>query len=139
LSRTAWVALVLGTAIAVLLAAVARIVSRKAEEDRASLSWLREQVSIRASLTRELNHRVKNTLANVLSIALTKRRATGLDQFVEGLQGRIRALSATHDLLTDREWGPRPASGGGGRAGPLSAGGGSLGGADRAGCGTGAQ
>jgi two-component sensor histidine kinase len=113
------VALVLGTAIAVLLAAVARIVSRKAEEDRASLSWLREQVSIRASLTRELNHRVKNTLANVLSlIALTKRRATGLDQFVEGLQGRIRALSATHDLLTDREWGPRPASGGGGRAGP---------------------
>jgi hypothetical protein len=66
LSRTAWVALVLGTAIAVLLAAVARIVSRKAEEDRASLSWLREQVSIRASLTRELNHRVKNTLANVL-------------------------------------------------------------------------
>lgn len=109
LSRTAWVALVLGTAIAVLLAAVARIVSRKAEEDRASLSWLREQVSIRASLTRELNHRVKNTLANVLSlIALTKRRATGLDQFVEGLQGRIRALSATHDLLTDREWGPTP-------------------------------
>jgi two-component sensor histidine kinase len=109
LSRTAWVALVLGTAIALLLAAVARIVSRKAEEDRASLIWLREQVSIRASLTRELNHRVKNTLANVLSlIALTKRRATGLDEFVEGLQGRIRALSATHDLLTDREWGPTP-------------------------------
>lgn len=109
LSRTSWVALVLGTAIAVLLAAVARIVSRKAEEDRASLIWLREQVSIRASLTRELNHRVKNTLANVLSlIALTKRRATSLDQFVEGLQGRIRALSATHDLLTDSEWGPAP-------------------------------
>jgi two-component sensor histidine kinase len=109
LSRTAWVALVLGTAIAALLAAVARIVSRKAQEDRASLLWLREQVSIRASLTRELNHRVKNTLANVLSlIALTKRRATGLDQFVEGLQGRIRALSATHDLLTDTEWGPTP-------------------------------
>ena len=107
LSRTSWVALVLGTAIAVLLAAVARIVSRKAEEDRASLMWLREQVSIRASLTRELNHRVKNTLANVLSlIALTKRRATSLDQFVEGLQGRIRALSATHDLLTESEWGP---------------------------------
>lgn len=109
LSRTTWVALVMGTAIAVLLAAVARIVSRKAEEDRASLAWLTEQASIRASLTRELNHRVKNTLANVLSlIALTKRRARGLDEFVEGLQGRIRALSATHDLLTDREWGPTP-------------------------------
>lgn len=109
LSRTTWVALVLGTMIAVLLAVVVRVVSRKAEEDRASLAWLREQASIRASLSRELNHRVKNTLANVLSlIALTKRRARGLDEFVEGLQGRIRALSATHDLLTDGEWGPTP-------------------------------
>jgi two-component sensor histidine kinase len=107
LTRTAWGALVLGTAIALLLALVARIVSRRAEQDRAALLWLREQASIRASLTRELNHRVKNTLANVLSlIALTKRRATGLDEFVEGLQGRIRALSATHDLLTNSEWGP---------------------------------
>ncbi len=107
LTRTAWVALLLGTTIALLLALVARIVSRRAEQDRAALLWLREQASIRASLTRELNHRVKNTLANVLSlIALTKRRATGLDEFVEGLQGRIRALSATHDLLTNSEWGP---------------------------------
>ncbi|WP_241126715.1 CHASE domain-containing protein [Novosphingobium terrae] len=107
LTRTAWVALMLGTTIALLLAVVARIVSRRAEQDREALLWLREQASIRASLTRELNHRVKNTLANVLSlIALTKRRATGLDEFVEGLQGRIRALSATHDLLTNSEWGP---------------------------------
>jgi two-component sensor histidine kinase len=107
LTRTAWMALLLGTTIALLLALVARIVSRRAEQDRAALLWLREQASIRASLTRELNHRVKNTLANVLSlIALTKRRATGLDEFVEGLQGRIRALSATHDLLTNSEWGP---------------------------------
>ena len=55
---------------------------------------------------RELNHRVKNTLANVLSImVLTKRRATDLDSFVESLSGRIRALSATHDVLTRSEWG----------------------------------
>jgi two-component sensor histidine kinase len=57
----------------------------------------------------ELNHRVKNTLASVLSIvALTRRRADNIDDFAEGLDGRIRALSATHDLLTRSQWGSTP-------------------------------
>ena len=74
-----------------------------------SLAWFEEQASIRNSLTRELNHRVKNTLANVLSIiALTRRRATNLDEFSEALMGRVGALSATHDLLTQSEWGTTP-------------------------------
>jgi two-component sensor histidine kinase len=73
------------------------------------MTWFEQQISIRDSLTRELNHRVKNTLANVLSIlALTKRRATSLDEFTERLEGRIRALSATHDLLTNSQWGSTP-------------------------------
>ena len=75
-------------------------------EDEISLRNFQEQASIRNSLTRELNHRVKNTLANVLSIiALTRRRSTSLDDFADGLDGRIRALSATHDLLTQSDWG----------------------------------
>jgi two-component sensor histidine kinase len=42
----------------------------------------------------------------VLSIiALTRRRATDVESFAESLNGRIRALSATHDLLTQSEWG----------------------------------
>jgi two-component sensor histidine kinase len=82
------------------------MLTQQATEDEAALDWLEEQASIRNSLTRELNHRVKNTLANVLSIiALTRRRARNLDEFVEGLDGRIRALSATHDLLTQSDWG----------------------------------
>jgi two-component sensor histidine kinase len=45
----------------------------------------------------------------VLSIiALTRRRATSLDSFADSLEGRIRALSATHDLLTQSEWGATP-------------------------------
>lgn len=109
LSPLALVTLAFGMLVAALLAVVARLVTAQAEEDRASLDWLREQASIRASLTRELNHRVKNTLAGVLSIiALTRRRAASLDDFAESLQGRIRALSATHDLLTQREWGATP-------------------------------
>lgn len=81
----------------------------QALEDETSLRWFEEQASIRNSLTRELNHRVKNTLASVLSIiALTRRRATNLGEFAHGLDGRIRALSATHDLLTRSDWGTTP-------------------------------
>ena len=109
LSTLSLVTLLFGILVASLLTTMARLLTRQAEEDRASLNWLREQASIRNSLTRELNHRVKNTLANVLSIiALTSRRATSLESFVEGLNGRIRSLSATHDLLTDLGWGPTP-------------------------------
>lgn len=109
LSPISVLTLVLGLMVAGLLMAMARLATRQAAEDRASMAWLREQSSIRNMLTRELNHRVKNTLANVLSIvALTRRRATELDAFADSLEGRIRALSATHDLLTEGNWGPTP-------------------------------
>ena len=76
-----------------LLMLLVRMLTQQALEDEASLKWFEEQASIRNSLTRELNHRVKNTLANVLSIvSLTRRRAHSLDEFAEGLDGRIRAL-----------------------------------------------
>ena len=95
--------------VATLLLVLARLLTQQAVEDRAALAWFEQQSSIRNSLTRELNHRVKNTLANVLSIiALTRRRVTDLDSFVDSLEGRIRALSATHDLLTQSEWGTTP-------------------------------
>ena len=85
------------------------MLTQQAHEDQAALDFYAEQNSIRNSLTRELNHRVKNTLANVLSIvALTRRRASSLEDFASGLDGRIRALSATHDLLTQSEWGTTP-------------------------------
>lgn len=101
--------LLFGLLVATLLLVLARLLTQQAVEDRMALAWFEQQSSIRNSLTRELNHRVKNTLANVLSIiALTRRRATGLDDFAASLEGRIRALSATHDLLTQSEWGTTP-------------------------------
>ena len=109
LSPLSLLTLLLGMLVASLLLVLARLVTRQAAEDRQALVWLEEQASIRNSLTRELNHRVKNTLANVLSIiSLTRRRATDLDSFASGLEGRIRALSATHDLLTQSDWGATP-------------------------------
>ncbi|MEL0210597.1 MAG: CHASE domain-containing protein, partial [Novosphingobium sp.] len=53
---------------ATLLLVLARLLTQQAVEDRIALAWFEQQSSIRNSLTRELNHRVKNTLANVLSI-----------------------------------------------------------------------
>lgn len=53
----------------------------------------------------ELNHRVKNTLATVQSLAgQTARHAGTLDDFVHRFEGRLLALSRAHDLLTRRHW-----------------------------------
>jgi two-component sensor histidine kinase/CHASE1-domain containing sensor protein len=109
LSAQSMLTLLFGLLVAFLLTLVARLITQQAVEDSQALEWFEEQASIRNSLTRELNHRVKNTLANVLSIvALTRRRAETIDEFAAGLDGRIRALSATHDLLTQSDWGTVP-------------------------------
>jgi len=98
--------LIFGLALASMLMLVLRLLSRQAVEADTRLAFLEEQNSIRNSLSRELNHRVKNTLANVLSmLSLTRARSSNLDEFADSLEGRIRALSATHDLLTGTDWG----------------------------------
>lgn len=109
LTPISMIVLLFGLAVASLLMLVSRLLTKQIVEDHRALAWFAEQNSIRNSLTRELNHRVKNTLANVLSIVtLTRRRATTLDEFADGLDGRIRALSATHDLLTQSDWSTTP-------------------------------
>ncbi|WAT19289.1 CHASE domain-containing protein [Aurantiacibacter sp. MUD11] len=109
LSGLSMATLIFGLLVASLLMLLVRMLTQQAQEDESALQWFEEQASIRNSLTRELNHRVKNTLANVLSIiALTRRRADDVEEFATGLDGRIRALSATHDLLTQSDWGSTP-------------------------------
>jgi two-component sensor histidine kinase len=56
-------------------------------------------------LINELNHRVKNTLATVQSIALHSRRASAApDAFHSAFEGRLMAMSGAHDLLTRTAW-----------------------------------
>jgi two-component sensor histidine kinase/PAS domain-containing protein len=56
-------------------------------------------------LINELNHRVKNTLATVQSIASqTLRSASDLTQARASFEARLVALSAAHDLLTAQSW-----------------------------------
>ena len=50
----------------------------------------------------ELNHRVRNTLTTVQSLARQTRRD---DDRGERLEGRILSLSKTHDLLSRDDWG----------------------------------
>jgi PAS domain S-box-containing protein len=69
------------------------ITGRKAAEQRQRL------------LMDELNHRVKNTLATVQSLATqTARGATTPAAFRERFEGRLIALSKAHDQLTMHHW-----------------------------------
>ncbi|MBM0204569.1 hypothetical protein JNW90_16845 [Micromonospora sp. STR1s_5] len=53
-------------------------------------------------LTRELHHRVKNTLAVVQAVASSSgRSATNLAQFQSALSGRIAAMAKTHAVISD--------------------------------------
>jgi PAS domain S-box-containing protein len=56
-------------------------------------------------LMRELDHRVKNTLALVLSISSrTLHHEDTLEGFQKAFTGRIQALAATHNLLAENSW-----------------------------------
>jgi PAS domain S-box-containing protein len=69
------------------------ITGRKAADERQRL------------LLDELNHRVKNTLASVQSIALQTGRASGTAAaFESAFVSRINALARVHDLLTAVAW-----------------------------------
>lgn len=56
-------------------------------------------------LMREVNHRVKNQFAVILSMVReTSKRSTDPREFEELIRSRIMALSRSHDLLVTSEW-----------------------------------
>lgn len=69
------------------------ITDRKADE-------LRMQI-----ISEELDHRVKNILATVVSVArIAGRRATAVDTFVADFSDRMSALARTHSALAANQW-----------------------------------
>lgn len=69
------------------------ITARKLVDDRQKL------------LMAELDHRVKNVLANVSAIArLSSASAGSVKHFVEALDGRIQAMSHAHSMLRYGNW-----------------------------------
>jgi two-component sensor histidine kinase len=72
---------------------------------RRTVRQLEEARDREAHLNRELQHRVKNTLAVVQGLASqTFRNVTGSDGSLEKLHGRIRALAEANDILRDGRW-----------------------------------
>lgn len=58
----------------------------------------------RETLTRELDHRIKNLFATVQAIARQSLRGKGRDDAVEDFLGRLAAMSTAHELLIDDRW-----------------------------------
>jgi two-component sensor histidine kinase len=80
-------------------------VSRVADALTAASHELDEKDRRQTLLINELNHRVKNTLATVQTMAaLTARSAPSREAYQESLEARILALSKTHNLLTEAAW-----------------------------------
>ena len=56
-------------------------------------------------LIAELDHRVKNVLATVSAVAAhTLDASSSMSHFVAALDGRIRSMASTHELLSIRQW-----------------------------------
>jgi len=87
------------------LQVMARATAAALESGRLYAS-LNESLERRTFLLRELDHRVKNTLASVQSIASqTLRTAPSPAAFAESFEARLMALSRAHELLTRQAWG----------------------------------
>jgi PAS domain S-box-containing protein len=60
---------------------------------------------LQSLLLDELNHRVKNSLAQIIAIAHFTRRSQGNTAVAwDALESRIHAMAKTHDLLTANSW-----------------------------------
>jgi len=76
-----------------LIGIVQDITERRAEEDQ------------RDNLVAELDHRIKNLLAVVQSVAAqSARKSVSLDVFLKTFAARLKSMSSAHDLLTAARW-----------------------------------
>jgi PAS domain S-box-containing protein len=56
-------------------------------------------------LVAELDHRVKNVLATVQAVAAhTMDASSSMQHFVAALDGRLRSMGSTHEILSHRRW-----------------------------------
>ncbi len=78
---------------AYLIGVVQDITERKAEEAQ------------RENLVAELDHRIKNLLAVVQSVAAqSARKSASLDVFLKTFAARLKSMSSAHDLLSAARW-----------------------------------
>ncbi len=69
------------------------------------ISRRKAEETARNALVAELDHRVKNLLASVQSLAAqSARRTTSLDAFLKTFAGRLDAMASAHALLMATRW-----------------------------------
>jgi len=66
----------------------------------------RKQIELHQELlVAELDHRVKNILAQVAVVAVSTRQGSrSMDEFLRSLSGRIQSMAAAHTLLSKSGW-----------------------------------
>jgi two-component sensor histidine kinase len=70
-----------------------------------AIAMLRRSEQHQRLLIAELDHRVKNILAEVAAVCNSTRQGRlSIDDFVQSLDGRIRSMAAAHNLLSKSAW-----------------------------------
>lgn len=78
---------------AMIVGIIADLSERKQSEERSEF------------MMRELDHRVKNLLAIILSIAeITSRSNTDIEGYKNDFRGRLESMARTHNLLAQTQW-----------------------------------
>lgn len=71
----------------------------KAEDD------LHKAIELQQLLFHELDHRVRNNLASLITLIDLSRRSTQtVDEFAASIHSRVQAMSAVHGLLSYKRW-----------------------------------
>ncbi|NOQ23385.1 MAG: GAF domain-containing protein [Candidatus Aegiribacteria sp.] len=69
-----------------------------------------EEAQINAVLLKEVNHRVKNNLSEIIGLLYAQKRfaskSNEFEEFVQNLISRIRGLAIVHDMLSSSGWSP---------------------------------
>ncbi|MDZ7588530.1 MAG: HWE histidine kinase domain-containing protein [Parasphingorhabdus sp.] len=69
------------------------------------ISKAKQREELNALLTRELHHRMRNLFAMLRAIiSLTRSRATSVDDYVERIEGRLRALDRAQHVLLNADF-----------------------------------
>jgi PAS domain S-box-containing protein len=86
---------------------VREISQRKQTENalRESERHHRQAAEYNKRLVLEVDHRVRNNLAGLLSlVSLTRANARSVDAFADAIEGRLLAMSRVHDVLAATGW-----------------------------------
>ncbi len=97
--KTVWV-MTAGTPLADASGKITRIIGVTQD-----ISEVKAAEAQRETLVAELDHRVKNVLASVQSLALqSARKSPSIDAFLKTFSGRLKAMASAHTLLTATRW-----------------------------------